>query len=63
MKFIYVLSADVAKDMESAGFVKEDREPFDIGDKHIFAVFINNRESYLSKYQKQYIILSNKLYF
>lgn len=63
MKFIYVFSEDVAKDMELSGFKKleENNEVSIDGKKAI--VFINNKESYLNKYQKQYILLSNKLFF
>jgi len=63
MKFIYVFSQDVAKDMENSGFKKleENNEVIIDGKKAI--IFINNKESYLNKYQKQYILLSNKLFF
>jgi phosphoenolpyruvate-protein kinase (PTS system EI component) len=63
MKFIYVFSEDVAKDMELSGFKKleENNEVIIDGKKAI--VFVNNKESYLNKYQKQYVLLSNKLFF
>ena len=63
MKFIYVFSEDVAKDMEISGFkrLEENNEVNIDGKKAI--VFLNNKESYLNKYQKQYILLSNKLLF
>ena len=63
MKFIYVFSEDVAKDMELSGFkrLEENNEVNIDGQKAI--VFINNKESYLNKYQKQFVLLSNKLFF
>jgi len=63
MKFIYVFSDDVAKDMEISGFKKlEENNEVNIDGKKAI-VFLNNKESYLNKYQKQYILLSNKLFF
>ena len=63
MKFIYVFSDDVARDMELAGFqrIEGNNELMIDGKKAI--VFVNNKESYLNKYQKQHILLSNKLFF
>ncbi|MDD4778997.1 MAG: hypothetical protein PHT02_00140 [Tissierellia bacterium] len=63
MKFIYVFSEEVAQDMELSGFKKlEENNEVIIGGKRAI-VFLNNKESYLNKYQKQYILLSNKLFF
>lgn len=63
MKFIYVFSDDAARDMELAGFqrIEGNNELMIDGKKAI--VFVNNKESYLNKYQKQHILLSNKLFF
>jgi len=63
MKFIYCFSEDVAKDMEISGFEKVQNNSIVFIDGKKAIVFLNNKESYLNKYQKQNIILSNKLFF
>lgn len=63
MRFIYCFSEDVAKDMEASGFERvQDNNVVTIDGKKAI-VFLNNRDSYLNKYQKSYILLSNKLFF
>ena len=63
MKFIYVFSEEVAKDMESSGFKRLEGNSEVIIDGKKAIVFCNNKESYLNKYQKQYVLLSNRLFF
>jgi len=63
MKFIYVFSEDVANDMVLSGFKKLEENSEVIIDGKKAIVFTNNKESYLNKYQKQYVLLSNKLFF
>jgi phosphoenolpyruvate-protein kinase (PTS system EI component) len=63
MKFIYVFSEDVAKDMESAGFERVPENDTVVIDGQKAIVFLNNKESYLNRYQKQNVLLSNRLFF
>jgi hypothetical protein len=60
MKFIYCTKADVSKDLESAG-LKKLGETFVNGKK--IDIFLNNKETYLNKYQKGWIFLANQLLF
>jgi hypothetical protein len=60
MRFIYSLDDLVSKDLENSGFKKIGETIID-GKKAI--IFENNRSSYINKYQKNTILLTNKLFF
>jgi hypothetical protein len=60
LKFIYSLNEDVSRDLEAIGLKKIGETEID-GKKVI--IFENNRNSYLSRYAKNEILLSNKLFF
>ncbi len=60
MKFIYVFHKDVAKDLEKSGLQKYGET---IIDGKPVTIFLNNKEIYISKYAKNEILLSNKLFF
>lgn len=60
MKFIYVFNKEVADDLELSGLKKHGEV---VIDGRIAYIFYNNRETYISKYAKNEILLSNKLFF
>jgi hypothetical protein len=60
MKFIYCTKADVSKDLESVG-LKKLGKTF-VNGKEV-DIFENNKTTYLNKYQKGWIFLSNQLLF
>ena len=60
MKFIYCMNEEVSKDLEASGLKKIGQacingKPVDI--------YANSRTVYISKYQKQEVLLSNRLFF
>lgn len=60
MKFIYCLNPEVAKDLELAGLKKLGNTI--INGKEV-TVYENCKTTYISKYQKNEVLLSNQLFF
>ena len=60
MKFIYCLNEDVSKDLEAAGLVKVGKT---VINGQVVDIYENSKEIYLNRYQKNEIVLSNKLCF
>lgn len=60
MKFIYVFNEEVAKSFEQKGLKKLNEVVID--GKNAF-VFENRKDIFIGKYEKNEMLLSNKLFF